>query len=83
MTEPTEREQKLIEYVKFLINIISAQAWLINTYFKRGFKWYVDIADKEEWGIKQSELIDYLKSEFGVEYRKITDEDFKEARKNE
>jgi hypothetical protein len=74
MIEPTEREKKLIEYIMFLIRILNATMLFIANLY-RTIDWmehqFADAKMKET----EIEMIDWLKSEFGIPLTVMLDKD--------
>ncbi len=70
MEDLTEREKKLIEYIQICMTIIS----MMSTYRLGIYKWceWLDkIALEYKMADKETEILEYLKSEFGLNYTKI------------
>jgi hypothetical protein len=72
--EVTEREQKLLGYIKSLLVMVSIQATYIQ-YHKRIRDWLLDNMTNMKANELETDLIGYLNSEFGLEYEKVTEEE--------
>jgi hypothetical protein len=73
-TERTKREQKLIECIKQLFRLITAQSIYFQT-SERNRNWI--LTEMNELTAKDIEfdILNYLHDEFGIEYTKLTDKD--------
>ncbi len=73
-TELTEREQKLLDYIQKLmvmLSILSASA----EHNRRMWRWMADEMNNMGASEIEKDLLDYLKSEFNLNYRKVTDDE--------
>jgi hypothetical protein len=70
MDELSEREKKLIEHIKICLTIIS----IMSTYRMGIYKWcdWLDkIATEFKIADKETEILEYLRTEFGINYEKV------------
>lgn len=66
-----EREQKLIEYIKILINVMSMYG-IFNDQLIKLFNWRAGTVESMGFGLEfQDEMLKTLGSEFGVKYKKL------------
>lgn len=73
-TELTEREQKLLEYVQRLIIVLS----ILSAYAENHryiFNWMTNEMNNIRAKELEDDLVDYLKTEFNLDYRKVTDDE--------
>ena len=73
-TELTEREQKLLEYVQRLITVLSILSAYAE-YHRRVLTWLTNELNHIEACEFEKDLLDYLRSEFNLDYRKVTDDE--------
>ena len=69
-TELTEREQKILEYVQRLIIVLS-----ILSAYAENHRYIFNWMTNEMNNIRADDLVDYLKTEFNLNYRKVTDDE--------
>lgn len=70
----TEREQELLYYIQQLLNIISIQSVYLQ-YMEKMRTWLHDNMKQIDTETIEFDLIEYLDSEFGLKYKKITEKD--------
>ncbi len=77
----TEREQELLYYIQQLLNIISIQSVYLQ-YMEKMRTWLHDNMKQIDTETIEFDLIEYLDSEFGLKYKKITEKDIFESNDN-
>ena len=73
-TKLTERERELLYYIQQLLNIISIQSVYLQ-YMEKMRIWLHDNMKQIDTETIELDLIEYLDSEFGLKYKKITEKD--------
>lgn len=73
-TELTEREQKLVDYIQKLLVMISIQATYIQAQ-RKWWEWLLNNMSNMKSNDLETDLIGYLNSEFGLDYRKMSEEE--------
>jgi len=73
-TELTEREQKLLDYIQKLMVMLSILSAFAE-HNRRMWKWMADEMNNMGASEIEKDLFDYLKSEFNLNYRKVTDDE--------
>lgn len=68
-TQLTERERKLLYYIRQLLNIISIQSVYLQ-YMEKMRIWLHDNMEQIDIETMEFDLIEYLDSEFGLKYKK-------------
>ena len=81
--EPTERELKLIEFIKKLISAITMYG-IFNDQLIKLFNWRTDSAKAMGFDLNfQDEMLKYLEEEFQVKYIRLDPETHKEIKPDE
>lgn len=71
MQELTEREQKLLEFIKMLINLNTVDA-IYNKHVEDMRLWKYETLKNAGFSIEwQDNMMDVLESEFGLNYKKV------------
>lgn len=71
MDNLTEREQKLLDIIKMLINLNTLDA-IYNNYIQDMRMWKYNTLEKYGFSVQwQNETMEYLEKEFGLKYKKI------------
>ena len=68
----TEREQKLINHILFLISILNIYTVTI-AYFYQSAGWLEGMLEKQNTKETQEEIVRYLEDEFGIKLETMTD----------
>jgi hypothetical protein len=82
MQELTEREKKLIEYLKILVHVTTIGG-IFNDQLIKLFNWRQDVNKSAGLSMEfQDEMLKTLEKEFGIKYTKLDPETHKEIKED-
>lgn len=70
MNEITEREQKLLDIIRWLFSALSLRTIALYKIYSL-IAWENDMTGKEGFDTKQREAMTYLNSEFGLDFHEV------------